>query len=143
VWRALTGRKVGFHNFDGMMGGEASIAKVIDQLDSSATWKDLEWLRGIWPGKLIVKGVCTAEDGHAAMESGADAVSVSNHGGNHLDGAASTIACLPHVVEGVAGRGEVLLDGGVRSGQDVLRAVALGARACLLRGGSGGCGQGA
>jgi L-lactate dehydrogenase (cytochrome) len=132
LWRALTGKSVAFHNFDGEMEGEATIGRVVAQLDASTTWHDVEWLRGIWPGKLIIKGVCDREDARLAMEVGADAVSVSNHGGNHLDSAASTISVLPDVVEGVNGRGEVLLDGGVRSGQDVLKAMALGAKGCLL-----------
>jgi L-lactate dehydrogenase (cytochrome) len=132
VWRALTGKPVAFHNFVGRMKQEATIANVVGQLDSSTTWKDVEWLRSIWPGKLIVKGVCDREDARLAMDAGVDAVSVSNHGGNHLDSSASTIAMLPGVVEGVDGRGEVLLDGGVRSGQDILKAMALGARGVLL-----------
>ena len=132
VWRALTGKPVAFHNFTGRMKVEATIPSVIDELDASTTWKDVEWLRSIWPGKLIIKGVCDREDARLAMDSGADAVSVSNHGGNHLDSAASTIRALPDVVEGVAGRGEVLLDGGVRSGQDILKAMALGAKGVLL-----------
>ena len=132
LWRALTGKSVAFHNFDGEMEGEATIARVVAQLDASTTWRDVEWLRGIWPGKLIIKGVCDGEDARLAMDVGADAVSVSNHGGNHLDSAASTISVLPAVVDGVNGRGEVLLDGGIRSGQDVLKAMALGARGCLL-----------
>ena len=132
LWRALTGKSVAFHNFDGEMEGEATIARVGAQLDASTTWRDVEWLRGIWPGKLIIKGVCDGEDARLAMDVGADAVSVSNHGGNHLDSAASTISVLPAVVDGVNGRGEVLLDGGIRSGQDVLKAMALGARGCLL-----------
>ncbi len=132
VWRALTGKKVAFHNFVGLMKGEVSIGRVVGELDPSTTWKDVEWLRGIWPGKLVIKGVCDREDARSAMDVGADAVSVSNHGGNHLDSAASTISALPDVVAGVDGRGEVFLDGGVRSGQDVLKAVALGARGVLL-----------
>jgi L-lactate dehydrogenase (cytochrome) len=132
VLRALAGKKVAFHNFEGRMQVPATLPNVGAQLDASVTWKDLDWLRGIWPGKLVVKGVCDREDARLAMDSGADAVSVSNHGGNHLDSAASTIAALPGVVEGVDGRGEVFIDGGVRSGQDVLKALALGARGCLL-----------
>ncbi len=132
LWRAVNGKRVAFHNFAGRMDGEATIARVIGQLDAAATWKDVEWLRSIWPGKLIIKGICDREDARLAMDVGADAVSVSNHGGNHLDSAASTISALPGVIEGVDGRGEVLLDGGVRSGQDVLKAMALGARGVLI-----------
>jgi len=101
------------------------------QFDPSITWRDVEWVRERWPGKLVVKGVMVAEDARRAAESGVDAIVVSNHGGRQLDGATSTIAALPAVV-GAAGRCEVLLDGGVTSGQDVLKALALGARACLV-----------
>jgi L-lactate dehydrogenase (cytochrome) len=101
------------------------------QFDPSITWRDVEWVRERWPGKLIVKGIMVAEDGKRASESGVDAIVVSNHGGRQLDGATSTIAALPAVVD-AAGRCEVLLDGGVTSGQDVLKALALGARGCLI-----------
>jgi L-lactate dehydrogenase (cytochrome) len=101
------------------------------QFDPSITWRDIEWVRERWPGKLIVKGIMVAEDGKRASESGVDAIVVSNHGGRQLDGATSTIAALPAVVD-VAGRCEVLLDGGITSGQDVLKALALGARGCLI-----------
>jgi len=133
VARALAGKAAGFNNFAGARDNPGDLLEyIVGQLDPSVTWKDLDWLRSIWPGKLIIKGVCGPEEAWAAMDNGADAVSVSNHGGNQLDGAASTISVLPGVVEGVAGRGEVLLDGGVRSGQDVLKALAYGAQACLL-----------
>jgi len=101
------------------------------QFDPSITWKDVAWVRERWPGKLIVKGVLDAEDARLAHATGVDAIVVSNHGGRQLDGATSTIAALPRVVDAVAGRCEVLLDGGITSGQDVLKALALGARACL------------
>jgi len=101
------------------------------QFDPSITWKDVAWVRERWPGKLIVKGVLDAQDAQLAQATGVDAIVVSNHGGRQLDGATSTIAALPRVVEAVAGRCEVLLDGGVTSGQDVLKALAMGARACL------------
>jgi L-lactate dehydrogenase (cytochrome) len=102
------------------------------QFDPSITWRDIEWVRTLWPGKLVVKGVMDAEDARRACASGVDAIVVSNHGGRQLDGASSTIAALPAVVEAVAGRCEVLLDGGITCGQDVLKALALGARGCLI-----------
>jgi L-lactate dehydrogenase (cytochrome) len=102
------------------------------QFDPSITWKDVAWVRERWPGKLILKGILDAEDARLAADAGADAIVVSNHGGRQLDGATSTIAALPRVVDAVAGRCEVLLDGGVTSGQDVLKALAMGARACLV-----------
>jgi L-lactate dehydrogenase (cytochrome) len=101
------------------------------QFDPSITWGDVEWVRERWPGKLIVKGIMVAEDARRAEASGVDAIVVSNHGGRQLDGATSTIAALPAVVA-AAGRCEVLLDGGITSGQDVLKAIALGARGCLI-----------
>ena len=101
------------------------------QFDPSINWKDVAWVRERWPGKLIVKGILDAEDARLAQAHGVDAIVVSNHGGRQLDGAASTISALPRVVE-AAGRCEVLLDGGITSGQDVLKALALGARACLI-----------
>jgi L-lactate dehydrogenase (cytochrome) len=102
------------------------------QFDPSITWKDVAWVRDRWPGKLILKGILDAEDARLAADAGVDAIVVSNHGGRQLDGATSTIAALPRVVAAVAGRCEVLLDGGVTSGQDVLKALALGARGCLI-----------
>jgi L-lactate dehydrogenase (cytochrome) len=101
------------------------------QFDPSISWKDVAWVRERWPAKLIVKGILDAEDARLAHAHGVDAIVVSNHGGRQLDGTTSTIAALPHVVDAVAGGCEVLLDGGITSGQDVLKALALGARACL------------
>jgi L-lactate dehydrogenase (cytochrome) len=89
-------------------------------------------VRERWPGKLVIKGVLNADDAREAAAVGADAVVVSNHGGRQLDGATSTIEALPEVVEALKDRCEVLLDGGVMSGQDVLKALALGARGCLI-----------
>jgi L-lactate dehydrogenase (cytochrome) len=130
--RALFGPKIGFGNFAGHIKGVADFAQVVGMLEDSPSWKDIEWLRSIWPRKLIVKGVLDVDDARAAFDAGADAISVSNHGGNMLDDTTSTISLLPRIADAVSDRGEILLDGGVRSGQDVLKAVALGARACLL-----------
>jgi L-lactate dehydrogenase (cytochrome) len=128
--RTILGRRIAMHNFDGI--ADLDLYGIVGQLDPTANWKDVEWLRSIWPGKLIIKGICDADSAKAAMDCGVQAISVSNHGGNMLDGAASTISALPRVVDAVAGRGDVLLDGGVRSGQDVLKALASGAAACML-----------
>jgi L-lactate dehydrogenase (cytochrome) len=105
------------------------------QFDRSVTWRDIEWLREIWRGKLFIKGLLEATDAVEAARVGADGIVVSNHGGRQLDSVASSIASLPAVVEALAGKQrqiEVLLDGGVRSGLDVLKAVALGARGVLI-----------
>jgi L-lactate dehydrogenase (cytochrome) len=101
------------------------------QFDATLNWKDVEWIASLWRGKLILKGILDVEDALAAAKSGATALVVSNHGGRQLDGAPSSISALPAIVEAVGSSVEVLFDGGIRSGQDVLRAVAFGARACL------------
>jgi isopentenyl diphosphate isomerase/L-lactate dehydrogenase-like FMN-dependent dehydrogenase len=100
-------------------------------VDDTLTWRDLEWLRGICPLPFVVKGILTAEDALLAVEHGAAAVVVSNHGGRQLDGVPASLDVLPEVVEAAGGRVEVLLDGGIRRGIDVLKALALGARATL------------
>jgi 4-hydroxymandelate oxidase len=100
--------------------------------DASLTWDDIGWLRGLSPMPIVLKGVMTAEDATVAVQSGVDAVVVSNHGGRQLDGAAAALDVLPEVVDAVEGRIEVLLDGGVRRGADVVKALALGARAVLI-----------
>jgi L-lactate dehydrogenase (cytochrome) len=132
----LMGKRRTFGNLAGRLGqsdGLRTLSQWIgSQFDPSVTWDDVAWVRSKWPGKLIIKGVLDAEDARRACETGVDAVVVSNHGGRQLDGAASTISVLPEVAAAVNGRCEVLLDGGVQSGQDVLKALALGARACLI-----------
>jgi len=106
-------------------------AWVDQQFDASVTWKDLEWVRQHWPGKLVIKGIMDPDDARSAIDVGADGIVVSNHGGRQLDGAPSTISVLPAIVDAVSGKTEVLVDGGVQSGQDVVRALCLGADACL------------
>ncbi|MGD9800845.1 MAG: L-lactate dehydrogenase [Parvularculaceae bacterium] len=105
---------------------------VDNQIDPSVTWKDIEQLRRDWDGDLIIKGVLTEEDARAAIHAGADGVVVSNHGGRQLDGVASGVAALPRIADAVKSRARVLVDGGVRTGQDILRAVASGADAALI-----------
>jgi len=102
------------------------------QFDPSVTWTDIEWLRARWGGRLIIKGIMSAEDAEAAAASGADGVVVSNHGGRQLDGVASAISKLPEVAEAVGEHLDVLMDGGVRCGADVVKAVALGADGVLI-----------
>ncbi|HZU76320.1 MAG TPA: alpha-hydroxy acid oxidase, partial [Dehalococcoidia bacterium] len=102
------------------------------QFDPTFDWHDLERLRSRWQGTLALKGVLTAEDARRATECGVNAVIVSNHGGRQLDGVPSALEALPEVVEAVRGQADVILDGGVRRGSDVVKAVALGARACMI-----------
>ena len=103
-----------------------------EQFDPALSWDDVKWIKDRWGGKLILKGILDPEDAELAARSGADALIVSNHGGRQLDGAVSSIAALPGIVEQVGGRMEVLMDGGIRSGQDVIKAVALGARGVMI-----------
>ena len=100
--------------------------------DSVVTWKDFKWLRKAWPGPIVVKGVLTGDDARRAMDAGAAGVIVSNHGGRQLDGVSATLRALPEVVKAVNGQAEVLMDGGVRRGSDIVKAICLGARAVLV-----------
>ncbi|NDZ12755.1 L-lactate dehydrogenase [Variovorax sp. WS11] len=103
-----------------------------EQFDPTLSWADVEWVKRQWGGKLILKGIMVAEDARLAVEVGADAIVVSNHGGRQLDGAPSSIEALPPIVDAVSSRTEVWVDGGIRSGQDVLKAWALGARGTMI-----------
>jgi L-lactate dehydrogenase (cytochrome) len=100
--------------------------------DRSVTWRDIDWVRAEWDRPIVIKGIMTAEDAHEAVGLGIQALVVSNHGGRQLDGVRSTISALPMIAERVGGATELYLDGGVRSGLDVLKALALGAKACLI-----------
>jgi len=134
--RVLFGKRRTFGNLVGRIGGASEIRTLAEwsttQFDASANWRDVDWVRSRWPGKLILKGILDSEDARLALAAGADGIVVSNHGGRQLDGAASTISVLPRVVAAIDGRCEVLFDGGVRSGQDVAKAVALGARGTMI-----------
>lgn len=107
-------------------------AFIDQQFDPALSWRDIEWLRARWPGRLLLKGILDAQDAESALATGADGLVVSNHGGRQLDGVASTVRRLPQIADAVAGRCELLVDGGVRSGIDVFRALALGARGALI-----------
>jgi len=128
-----------FGNIVGHARGVSDVSSLsswtAEQFDPTLSWQDLEWIRQRWGGKLILKGVMDAEDARIAAGCGADALIVSNHGGRQLDGAPSSIHALPAIAQAVAQSGsttEVWMDGGIRSGQDVLKAVALGARGTLI-----------
>jgi L-lactate dehydrogenase (cytochrome) len=134
--KVLFGKRRTFGNLVGRIGGSSGINTLAEwtatQFDASANWRDVEWVRSRWPGKLILKGVLDAEDARLAVAAGADAIVVSNHGGRQLDGAPSTISVLQEIVAAIDGRCEVMFDGGVRSGQDIAKALALGARGALI-----------
>lgn len=136
VFSVLSSRRWTFGNLDGYVEGLQGVKSIAQwvgrQFDQSLTWEDVEWIRGLWPGKLIIKGILDAEDARIAANTGAAALVVSNHGGRQLDGAASSISMLPRIADAVGSDIEVLFDGGIRSGNDVLRALALGARTCLI-----------
>ena len=129
-------RRRSFGNIVGHAKGVSDLSSLsvwtADQFDPSLNWGDVEWIKKRWGGKLILKGIMDAEDARLAVDSGADALIVSNHGGRQLDGAPSSISALPAIVEAVGSRIEVWMDGGIRSGQDVLKALALGAKGTLI-----------
>ncbi|HSN00513.1 MAG TPA: L-lactate dehydrogenase [Rudaea sp.] len=137
LWNvALRGRPLSFGNLTEQVPGARDLtafwAWVNSQFDTRVTWRDIEWLRGHWKGRLLLKGILDADDARAAVDVGADGIVVSNHGGRQLDGAASSVSKLPAIVQGVGARTEVLVDGGVRSGADIFKALALGARGVLI-----------
>ena len=125
-----------FGNVEGHMTGAVNLNstanRVSEQFDPSLNWKDVDWIRSMWPGKIVLKGIHDVEDARQAVKTGANGIIVSNHGGRQLDGAPSSISVLPKVVDAVGSQTEVMFDSGIRSGQDVLRALALGAKSCMI-----------
>jgi len=103
-----------------------------EQFDPALSWEDVKWIRKLWKGKLIIKGIMEVSDARLALKHGADGIVVSNHGGRQLDGAPSSISALPKIVDAVGDKTEVLFDGGVRTGQDLMRAIALGAKGAMI-----------
>ena len=136
VLSVLRGKRWTFGNLAGHVKGMEGVTSLAQwtatQFDPTLSWKDVDWVRSLWPGKLIIKGILDVDDARLAAQSGATAMVVSNHGGRQLDGASSSVAALPRIVDAVGSEIEVMFDGGIRSGQDVLRALALGARSCLI-----------
>jgi L-lactate dehydrogenase (cytochrome) len=132
----LMGRRHTFGNLAGHVKDSKDInslaAWTANQFDPTLSWKDVEWVKSLWPGKLILKGILDVDDAKIAVTTGADAISVSNHGGRQLDGAPSAISALPRVADAVGSEIEVMFDSGVRTGADMMRALALGARSCIV-----------
>ena len=132
----LSGRRKSFGNLEGRIPNAGTLSTlsqwIAGQFDPTLSWKDVEWVKSLWGGKLILKGILDVDDAKIAAASGADAVVVSNHGGRQLDSASSSIRALPEVADAVGDRVEVLFDGGIRSGMDVLKALALGAKGTMI-----------
>jgi L-lactate dehydrogenase (cytochrome) len=132
----LRGKRRTFGNLAGHVGGVQNVSSLAEwtagQFDPTLNWKDVEWVRSLWPGKLILKGILDVGDAKIAAKAGAAALVVSNHGGRQLDGAPSSISALPKIADAVGSEIEVMFDGGVRTGQDIVRALALGARSCMI-----------
>ena len=126
TFRNVVGHTSGVDNLSSLSAWSAG------QLDPTLNWDDVQWIKERWGGKLILKGIMDAEDAEIAARSGADALIVSNHGGRQLDGAPSSITALPSIAQAVGDKIEVLMDGGIRSGQDVIKALALGAKGVFI-----------
>ncbi len=136
VFNVLTGKRKSFGNLEGRIPDAKSLTTlgqwIAGQFDPTLSWQDVEWVKKLWGGKLVLKGILDPEDARIAAQSGVDAIVVSNHGGRQLDGAISSIRALPEIVEAVQKKIEVWFDGGIRGGQDVLKALALGADATMI-----------
>ena len=132
----LRGKRRTFGNLAGHLKVSDDITSlstwINSQFDTSLNWKDIDWIRSIWPGKLVLKGILDVEDAEIAAKTGAQAIVVSNHGGRQLDGAPSSIEVLPEIVDAVGSDVEIMFDGGIRTGMDVMRALALGAKSCMI-----------
>lgn len=136
TWQFLNSEPIVFANVAGHSVGEGgetvSLAEfVAEQFDPGLSWSDIEWLRARWGGPIVIKGIQTVEDAVVAADEGLDAIALSNHGGRQLDTAPATLDLLPSVADAVGGRIEVICDGGVRRGSDIVKALALGATACM------------
>ncbi|MBS0269893.1 MAG: alpha-hydroxy-acid oxidizing protein [Proteobacteria bacterium] len=136
IANVLMGKRKTFGNVHGRIQGTEGLKSYRDwigsQFDQALSWDDVAWVRERWPGELIIKGILDVEDARHAAKTGASAIVVSNHGGRQLDGAVSSISMLPRIVDAVGADIEIMFDGGIRSGQDVFRALALGTKSCLI-----------
>jgi L-lactate dehydrogenase (cytochrome) len=136
AWSMLNAPSRSFGNLRGRIENTDSLTTlaqwIANQFDPTLNWEDLEWIRALWPGKLIIKGILDPEDARIAADHAVDAIVVSNHGGRQLDGAPASIDVLPSIVQAVGDRLQVLFDGGILSGQDLLKALACGAHAGLI-----------
>src|ERR1700742_1013900 len=132
----LQGKRRTFGNLAGHLKISDDITSlstwINSQFDTTLNWKDVEWIRSIWPGKLVLKGILDTEDAELAAKSGAQAIVVSNHGGRQLDGAPASIEVLPEIADAVGSKLEIMFDGGIRTGMDMMRALALGAKSCMI-----------
>ena len=132
----LRTRRRSFGNLVGHVDGVSDMTSLLawidQQFDPRLNWDDIAWIRRLWGKRLVLKGIMDAEDARRAVDAGADAIVVSNHGGRQLDGAPSSIRMLPTIAKAVKGQTEVWFDGGIRSGQDVLRAIGLGAKGTMI-----------
>jgi len=130
------GPRIAFRNFEGTSAAATDAVTITQfiagQYDLSVNWRDVEWFKSVWGGPVLLKGILTAEDARLALDHGADGVIVSNHGGRQLEGAMSAVQALPEIAAAVGDKLEVILDGGIRRGADVVRARALGAKACMI-----------
>jgi len=136
TWGFVRAEPIAFSNVTGKSVGDGtdaiSLAQYVnDQFDPSLSWRDVEWLRSVWHGPIVLKGIQTVEDARLSVEHGVEAIALSNHGGRQLDGAPSMIELLPDVAAAVSGETEIILDGGVRRGSDIVKALSLGADAAM------------
>lgn len=132
----LGGKRKSFGNLAGHIAGADGVVSLSkwtnEQFDQALSWQDVEWVQSLWQGPLILKGIVDVEDAKLAAKSGASAIVVSNHGGRQLDGAPGAITQLPRIADAVGSEIDLLFDSGIRSGQDVMRALALGAKGCMI-----------
>ena len=132
----MRGKRRTFGNLAGHLKMSEDITQlsawINTQFDTTLSWKDIDWIRSIWPGKLVLKGILDVEDAELAAKTGAQAIVVSNHGGRQLDGAPSSIEVLPEIADAVGSQMEIMFDSGIRTGMDMMRALALGAKSCMI-----------